>query len=201
MMMFSYPALSSSWIQCSPFFIAVHHHESSSTVPARRPSPSTTSNTHHNNHYEAETEAEGSGGGYGGCGSYSDDEDCNYYDSEDDYYYNYDEGSGSGEPEQQPPKTTSKPKEADKSEDENWPPWVTARPELNNQDITVDEQQYPRTATGPLKPKEPSFSGAHSYVRANLGLLSLPVLIFILLWNTPIPQNFSYPLKVSPLVL
>jgi len=112
---------------------------------------------------------EGSGGG---C-SYNDDEDC--YSDDDTYYENYYyEGSGSGDgsdedssktnegsKDKPDPKKNNKNKnrenEADDDE-ENWPPWVTAKPVEENKinDIEmVDEANNPVIKP---KPRKPSFN-------------------------------------------
>ena len=112
---------------------------------------------------------EGSGGG---C-SYNDDEDC--YSDDDTYYENYYyEGSGSGDGSDEDssetnegsknkpdPRKNNKNKnrenEADDDE-ENWPPWVTAKPVEENKinDIEmVDEANNPVIKP---KPRKPSFN-------------------------------------------
>jgi len=79
----------------------------------------------------------------------SDDEDC--YDDDDTYYYSYYEGSGSGDSQEDPEPDTKK--EDDEEEGENWPPWVTAKPN-NNDIVMVDE---PIDEPKP-KPRQPTFN-------------------------------------------
>merc|ERR1719510_2143051 len=104
--------------------------------------------------------------GSGAAGCY-DDEDC--YQDEYNYYY---EGSGSGEDTdekpQQPAKVSPQKEELDVDEDENWPPWVTAKPEDSNDIVMVDEQQKPQVSSNsnsqntPIS--RPSFNKSHKSV-------------------------------------
>jgi hypothetical protein len=87
-----------------------------------------------------------------GCDPYSDDEDCYEEGSNNKSGYEDQEGSGSGDPSNDfvPSPSAGKNKEksvngkqpqddVDEEEggEENWPPWVTAKPE--NKDIVVVE--------------------------------------------------------------
>lgn len=128
-------------------------------------------------HEPVQYESEGSGG----CSYNSDDEDC-YSDSdsdEDNYYYQYYEGSGSGDDsdeeirEEKPAQKVVK--ESKNEDEENWPPWVTAKPE-NNDEIEVVENEIIKP-----KPRQPSFSGTASKSQKVNGLL-FAILAFVMLW-------------------
>ena len=132
-----------------------------------------------------------------GCDPYSDDEDC-YDDGNNHNKSNYsdddDEGSGSGDYTKdytsKPGKVNSsnnnngknKPKgpkagtgkaqdDSDDEEIENWPPWVTAKPDLDK-DIVVEE---PGLARDESTPKVKSGSVSVHYTKALVYYL-VPVL-------------------------
>jgi len=117
-----------------------------------------TSNFHEPvNHEPAE---EGSGGG---C-SYNDDEDC-YTD--DNYYvdaWEYPEGSGSGDGSEvdnngsTDPKPNNSKDDSDNDDGDNWPPWVTAKPDENkvNDIVMVDSDEVNQVIKP--KPRKPSFN-------------------------------------------
>ena len=109
-----------------------------------------------------------------GCDPYSDDEDCYEEGSNNNNKNSYDdqEGSGSGDPSNDfvPSPTSGKGKgdktgngkqplddvdEEDGGED-NWPPWVTAKPE--NKDIVLVE---PKKKADPPKVKSGAAATAH----------------------------------------
>ena len=102
-----------------------------------------------------------------GCDPYSDDEDCYEEGSNNNNKNSYDdqEGSGSGDPSNDLVPSTSGGKHKDKSgngkqpqdevdeeegeEEENWPPWVTAKPE--KKDIVVvdpKDKEAPKVKSG-----------------------------------------------------